>query len=552
MASGAPKKTIKVSPALLRIAIRRRDSAKVIEQIENGARLDGVVSYVVSCIINVGGPISPETLEDFLFWRGDAGSEILETILKAGADPNQPDIKYGNFDTYPLIYAARHGNVNVTRLLLQYGADPNIKNGHALIFACDNADFEVASLLIDSGANPKATGNWGVELPINAVCDVNIAKNVLPSKWDDLNSRLYGRTAFEKRIIRKQYKEEINLLREQYEKNIVAILQLLIDHGIDIDECDQFGVSPSEEAVVCGNYPAFNFLLNAGAKSAKALYARGISDDGIKADILKTCVVNGMIETYGGFLLDLDAWFFPEGKTSFRVGTNAKAFLFFPTNDSPSLPSREDIIYVKKPDALEVSTTYYVDSIFEAEKLPPYRNYFILKDWTDLRSSKSDIFKANSLLEMFWDDEDEQGNYPEIEQFIKDSDVIADHPNTYNCAVYRKTVTRKSYKYTFIGYGYALPIDNDESASKVKRGDGFRFLIESEEPSGTPGWFDIRPHDMMYLLLGTGPTPPKLGFEIVSAKKTTFNHPPYNKCYIAIRRDDLDLLTPEDYAKARS
>ena len=157
--------------------------------------------------------------------------------------------------------------------------------------------------------------------------------------------------------------------------------------------------------------------------------------------------------------------------------------------------------------------------------------------------------------------------------------VIIHHPNTYNCEVYRKTVIRtapdavggvptlgglgvldtmdeEEYEYTFLGYGHALPAESfapspmvNHRDANIGSSDEFRFLIEPEEPSSAPGWFDIRNHDVVYLLLGTDEKPPKLAFEIVGIE-TTSNLPPYCSRYIANRRDDLDLLTPEDYAEA--
>jgi hypothetical protein len=150
--------------------------------------------------------------------------------------------------------------------------------------------------------------------------------------------------------------------------------------------------------------------------------------------------------------------------------------------------------------------------------------------------------------------------------------VVMNHPNTFSCEVYRKAVTRPAetsvgglptmgglgvldsmdedqFEYAFMGYGYALPADGGfapapmvrRSDANIGAGDEFRFLIEPEEPDE----FDVREHDVLYLLLGVGKDAPKLAYEIV-AIETTSNIPPYTTRYIANRRNDLDLLTPED------
>jgi len=149
--------------------------------------------------------------------------------------------------------------------------------------------------------------------------------------------------------------------------------------------------------------------------------------------------------------------------------------------------------------------------------------------------------------------------------------VIMNHPNTFNCQAFRKQVTRaalgtmggmptmgglgvldsmdeEEFEYIHLGNGYALPAEGFAPAPMVKRGDAhigsgdeFRFLIEPEEPAGHPQWFDLRNHDIVYLLLGsTAPDCAKLAFEVVGIE-TTSNIPPYTTRYIMNRRDDLHI-----------
>ena len=51
--------------------------------------------------------------------------EIVETLLNAGADPNLPEEDTGGT---PLMYAAKRGCLDITRLLLKAGADPTIRD----------------------------------------------------------------------------------------------------------------------------------------------------------------------------------------------------------------------------------------------------------------------------------------------------------------------------------------------------------------------------------------------------------------------------------------
>ena len=110
---------------------------------------------------------------------------------------------------------------------------------------------------------------------------------------------------------------------------------------------------------------------------------------------------------------------------------------------------------------------------------------------------------------------------------------IYDHNECFNCQVFRKTKKNKS-EYIFVGNGYALQANK----GTITQDNLFCFFVSPEEPSGHPDWFDVRNHDVMYLLLGTGPDAPRLAFEIVGTE-TTSNIPPFTTRYITNRRDDL-------------
>lgn len=148
--------------------------------------------------------------------------------------------------------------------------------------------------------------------------------------------------------------------------------------------------------------------------------------------------------------------------------------------------------------------------------------------------------------------------------------VVLNHPNTFNCKVFRETVERaeagtigglptmgglgvldaedeEKIRHDFIGNGFALPAEGFAPSPMMSKGDAnlgpvdeFRFLIEPEEESGGPGWFDVRKHDVIYLVLGAGRAPPMIAFEVVGTETTT-NIPPFTTRYICNRRDDLSV-----------
>jgi hypothetical protein len=148
--------------------------------------------------------------------------------------------------------------------------------------------------------------------------------------------------------------------------------------------------------------------------------------------------------------------------------------------------------------------------------------------------------------------------------------VVLNHPNTYNCEVYRKVTLRQGeatvagnptlggltvlnsadeedYEYRHLGDGYALPAEAFGPAPLMDRrdadtgsGEEFRFIIEPEGQAGSSEWFEPRITDVVYLLLGDGPNPARLAFEVVGLETTT-HIAPYTARYITNRRDDLHL-----------
>jgi ankyrin repeat protein len=82
--------------------------------------------------------------------------EIVRMLLEAGADPNKESA--GHTDGTPLCAAASWGRTEVVRLLLWHGADPNLieRTGEvpmtALAWARRNHHAETVRLLLDNGA----------------------------------------------------------------------------------------------------------------------------------------------------------------------------------------------------------------------------------------------------------------------------------------------------------------------------------------------------------------------------------------------------------------
>jgi ankyrin repeat protein len=110
----------------------------------------------------------------------------------------------------PLLYASRQGNVAAAKALLESGAKIDEVSGSEqtapLVMAIANGHFDLAKVLIEHGANVNLTNAMGLA-PLYATIDVQYA----PHEWS------------------------AEPIVEQEQTNYLALMQLLIAHGADVN-----------------------------------------------------------------------------------------------------------------------------------------------------------------------------------------------------------------------------------------------------------------------------------------------------------------------------
>ena len=122
--------------------------------------------------------------------RGGTREELIRAIMRRNIDTvtqilstGLVDINQPEFDVTPLILAIRIGNIDIVRLLLQNGANPNYvgvmslgRRNTALHEAITVNYIEIARVLLQNGADPTGpcVRDWAGELtPLNRAIELN-------------------------------------------------------------------------------------------------------------------------------------------------------------------------------------------------------------------------------------------------------------------------------------------------------------------------------------------------------------------------------------------
>ncbi len=120
----------------------------------------------------------------------------LEKLLQQGVNPNGLT---GPRGSNALVYAVARGDVELTRLLLDAGADPDLKGGGytPLGLAALRGHARIAALLLQAGADPDRKSGDG-NTPLTAAAGMNrleVIRVLMAARPDDALFNREGRTA---------------------------------------------------------------------------------------------------------------------------------------------------------------------------------------------------------------------------------------------------------------------------------------------------------------------------------------------------------------------
>ncbi len=195
-------------------------------------------------------------------------SEEEEELLRLASDLNEPpppnrDPRVGGGLT-PLVFAARIGDLESVRVLLEAGADINQVTEYdwtALLAAVNNRYYQLAHYLLEHGADPNIAnkGGWnalylatknrnieGGDYPIRTPDDDDMALiRALLDRGADPNLRMSSSTETRTVFTHQWLHEEgaTPFLRAAMSGDL-ELMQLLLDHGADPSIATEHGVTP--------------------------------------------------------------------------------------------------------------------------------------------------------------------------------------------------------------------------------------------------------------------------------------------------------------------
>lgn len=201
----------------------------------------------------------------------DGKSAMLFAVMKHDAETVTALLNEGASADDALALACRENLLEIVRLLLARGADPNT-TPEPLKNAVCNRNMIIVDLLLKSGADPNATTGYG-RTPLMGAAYFNSV---------DVTMRLLKYEA-DPNIVDPLYQQG-PLLFAAMKKN-PTVIKLLLDAGARVNAADKFGVTALMMASQVGPLESVVALMNAGAdKNMKAIRSKRDALDYARAE----------------------------------------------------------------------------------------------------------------------------------------------------------------------------------------------------------------------------------------------------------------------------
>ncbi|MCY3740848.1 MAG: CotH kinase family protein [Candidatus Poribacteria bacterium] len=265
--------------------------------------------------------------------------QAMKRYISEGTDVNAPD---ENMNISPLAWSASHGQTGATRLLIENGADVNIKDDNGSTPLHSAAVFgraEVAKLLVESGANLQVRNDdgatpadtlhldWRTTGFIGGLMGVEVEREniaVMQSGRNEI-AKLFGVKEFDSKdiasandlpgavfigdlaAIKRALTDgaDPNVQDPQSGSTMLSIaslmghtevVALLLEHGADVNAKSRDGGTPLHAAAFLGRAETVKLLLKKGADTTLRNNMGSIAIDGAKLDWTFTKGIIGMLQ----------------------------------------------------------------------------------------------------------------------------------------------------------------------------------------------------------------------------------------------------------------
>jgi ankyrin repeat protein len=179
----------------------------------------------------------------------DRNLSLARQLISQGSDINQPT-PHG---ATPLHFSAKSGQIPMTQLLLQSGANPHAvyqAEWTPLHFAAQGGHVEVAALLLKHGAH--LDGIKGKITPLHLAVQEHQRR---------MASFLLAQGA----TVEASFQEGWTALHVAAQTGDADMARLLLNSGAPIDAANAIGITPLHSAVLSGQHKLTQYLLSRGA-----------------------------------------------------------------------------------------------------------------------------------------------------------------------------------------------------------------------------------------------------------------------------------------------